>query len=233
MKLVSTLLLASGLVVAMAADSASLRVGDGSRQLEYADYSSSSSSSSSGTSLSAGTWMWYLMLNAVSAPVDAMGGGCNGGCETPTCPHTNTSPDFCHPRCCVLHVSHPPPKKKSGGSSHKTTTSTKKIHWGDDGHDWANDGHSQWSDDGNYWYDDGAYWYDDQYDDHHYDDQWANDGYWYWDDDGHNGQAHWLSNNSGSSKQSSKNKVLFPLLFVGLVVGALAVALVARRVSGA
>ena len=233
MKLLSTLLLASGLAVAMAADSASLRVGDGSRQL---DYSSSSSSSSSGTSLSAGTWVWYLMLNAVAAPIDAFGGGCNVGCEMPTCSGTPTSGShICPERCCVAHVGHPPkPKKKSsgggggggGGSSKNDDTSNnddnKVVHWGDDGY-WAADGHSQWSDDGNYWYDDGAW----------DDDHWANDGYWYWDDDAHSGTAHWLSNNQGSTTQSSKNKIIYPLVFVGLVVGALAVALVARRVSGA
>eukprot|EP00573_Skeletonema_grethae_P003141 CAMPEP_0201685710 /NCGR_PEP_ID=MMETSP0578-20130828/402_1 /ASSEMBLY_ACC=CAM_ASM_000663 /TAXON_ID=267565 /ORGANISM="Skeletonema grethea, Strain CCMP 1804" /LENGTH=128 /DNA_ID=CAMNT_0048169663 /DNA_START=85 /DNA_END=469 /DNA_ORIENTATION=- len=69
MKLFSTILLASGLGAAMAADSINLRVGEESRQLADADYSSSSSSSSS-TSFSAGTWMWYLMLNGLAAPFD-------------------------------------------------------------------------------------------------------------------------------------------------------------------
>jgi len=289
MKLVSTILLASGLGMAMAADSANLRVGDESRQLADADYSSSSSSSSS-TSLSGGTWMWYLMLNGLALGVDVTGHGCNGGCQMPSCGKDHRKLNWwggddwtgdewtddawegdsyeggggggggdgssdgggnggggneehhCPARCCAPHVPavHIPHKTSAknthhSSSSSSTNTDDKVIHWGDDGH-WANDGHSVWSDDGNYWYDDGA-WYDDNWggdggadggwdDDGH----WANDGYYYWDDDAHNSEAHWLSNNN-SEKQSWKSKIFYPLLVVGLVVVALAVALVTRRVS--
>jgi len=275
MKFVSTLLLASSLGTALAFDaSANLRVGDESRQLS----SSSSTSSSSSSPISGGTWMWYLMLNALNAGIDGFGQGCNKECELPSCTtnhhreleesagddqwandghsaektddepsdgdsssattsasnggsSSSTQPPVCPVRCCAPHVPKivPKPKPKSPApapapSPSKNTPPSptpngKVVHWGDDGH-WANDGHSQWSDDGNCWYDDGAW----------YDDQWANDGYYYWDDDGHNSQAHWLKYNKGQT-QSSKNKILFPLLAVGLVVGAVVVALVARRVS--
>lgn len=202
----------------MADDSANLRVGAGSRQLDYS--SSGNYGGNSGTSISTGTYVWYLALNALNAPMDAF-----TECNVVPCGHHETA--NVHQPCperinCVPHVPPKKPHKKSsggGGGGGGNNDDNKVIHWGDDGH-WANDGHSQWSDDGNYWYDDGGW----------DDDAWANDGYWYWDDDGHNGQAKWLANNG--TTQSNKNKILYPLMFVGLVVGALAVALVARRVSG-
>lgn len=222
MKLLSSLLLALGLVVTMADDSANLRVGAESRQLDYS--SSGNYGGNSGTSVSSGTYIWYLALNAVCAIPDAL-----RECNIVAC---GANHDNVHKPCpermnCAHHAPPKKPHKKpsggggggGGNNDDNKDDDNKVIHWGDDGH-WATDGHSQWSDDGNYWYDDGGW--DDDY--------WANDGYYYWDDDGHTGQAHWLSNNG--TTQSNKNKILYPLMFVGLVVGALAVALVARRVSG-
>jgi hypothetical protein len=220
MKLLSSLLLALGLVVTMADDSANLRVGAESRQLGYSSSGNyGGNSGNSGTSVSSGTWLWYLALNALCAPKDHF-----EQCTLVQCGHADKAdvPKPCKERlnCAPSAHPHPKPKKKSGGGGGGggggNNDDNKVIHWGNDGY-WANDGHSQWSDDGNYWYDDGGW----------DDDAWANDGYWYWDDDGHNGQAKWLANNG--TTQSNKNKILYPLMFVGLVVGALAVALVARR----
>ena len=65
MKLVSTLLLASGFCAAMASNSVA------------SSSSSSSTSSSSSSSMSTGTYLWYLMLNGLNAVDDLSGRGCN------------------------------------------------------------------------------------------------------------------------------------------------------------
>ncbi len=129
------------------------------------------------------------------------------------------------PRCKVPHVKKISlPKKKT--SSKKKSSSTDDWHddaWeGDEWHDdaWEGDDHAAaWDDDGHHWGDDGYYWDDDG---HWGDDQWGDDG-------NSNKHSSWLKYNNNN--QSSKSKLLWPLVGVGLLVGVLAAALVARRVS--
>ena len=132
-------------------------------------------------------------------------------------------------RCQAPHMKkitlpHPTPKPKKTSSKKKSSSTTwHDDAWeGDDWHDdaWKGDDHAaKWDDDGHHWGDDGYYWDDDG---HWGDDQWGNDG--------NSSKNSWLKYNNNSN-QSLKSKLLWPLVGVGLLVGVLAAALVARRVS--
>jgi hypothetical protein len=198
MKLLSPILLGLGLLsAAMASDDANhLRANTSARQL------SSNNSGSGG-----GTWMWYLMLNALHAMEDHRGGPHSCGCN----PHL--------PRCGLPHthgtcISHSGSGSSSGGGD------------GDDGGDdcsgypscWCNGGCAvEESSSGN----------DNESNKENYDDNESttneeqyleyneyNEGYGY-----------------ANQINGKKNLNVWPFLIAALVVGTVAAALMAKKVS--
>ena len=203
MKLTSTIFLGLGMTAAMASGDANLRANTSSRQLN--------SNQASG-----GTWMFYLMLNALLAPIDASGGG---NCCSSAPPA----------RCSAPHLGPPVSTCGSGsgsGSGSSSSSSSKN------GQTSQSSGQSDGTSQG--------------YDGYSYTDGEDASGYSYsdgeeaaGDSDGDNSnQEQYLANeytNGGSGNAAqvdgSKGLNVWPFLAAALVVGIVAAALMAKKVS--
>jgi hypothetical protein len=120
MKLTSTILfLGLGMSATVASEEANLRANASSRHL--ASYSNQKSSGA--------TWMFYLMLNTLSAPIDLMGFACGSSeCYNSTSSSSSSS------------------SSESWGTDGYSTTTTSTASWTNDAHtstsSWTNDGHT-------------------------------------------------------------------------------------------
>jgi len=199
MKLTSTIFLGLGMTAAMASGDANLRANTSSRQLN--------SNQASG-----GTWMFYLMLNALLAPIDASGGG---NCCSSAPPA----------RCSAPHLGPPTSSSCGSGSSSSSSSSQNGQTSGTSG---QSDGTSQGYD--GYSYSDGedasGYSYSDG-------EEAAGDS-----DEDDSTQEQYLANeytNGGSGNAAqvdgSKGLNVWPFLAAALVVGIVAAALMAKKVS--
>jgi len=122
MKLTSTILfLGLGMSATVASEEANLRANASSRHL--ASYSNQKSSGA--------TWMFYLMLNTLSAPIDLMGFACGSSeCYNSTSSSSSSSSS----------------SSESWGTDGYSTTTTSTASWTNDAHtstsSWTNDGHT-------------------------------------------------------------------------------------------
>jgi hypothetical protein len=195
MKLTSTIFLGLGMTAAMASGDANLRANTSSRQLN--------SNQASG-----GTWMFYLMLNALLAPIDAAGGG---NCCSSAPPA----------RCSAPHLGPPASSSCGSGSSSSQNDQTSKTSGQSDGTSQGYDGYSysDGEDASGYSYSDGE--------------EAAGDS-----DEDNSTQEQYLANeytNGGSGNAAqvdgSKGLNVWPFLAAALVVGIVAAALMAKKVS--
>ncbi len=239
----TTFILGLGLSAAIASEEANLRANASTRQL-----------SNSNQQASGGTWLFYLMLNTLAAPLDLVGYGCgdsacngsssgsrsrelweNDGYSTTTTSwmddaHTSsnhTCPVRCHkaPHLKPPHLPKPKPKpKKHSGGSSGGSSSSSTT--------WADDAHTDYDD--NTWTNDG-----------HTDDysaSWRNDG----NGDkavggdaanGGNGDADttiyssYSANLSGGASQvnGAKSVPVWPFLFAAFAIGAVVGALMSNK----
>jgi len=197
MKLTSTILLGLGMTAAMASGDANLRANTSSRQLN--------SNQASG-----GTWMFYLMLNALLAPIDAAGGG---NCCSSAPPA----------RCSAPHLG-PPASSSCGSGSGSSSNQTG----GKSGNSQSGNGEGTSQGYNEYSYSDGEDASDYSYSDG---EEVAGDS-----DEDNSTQESYLANeytNGGSGNAAqvdgSKGLNVWPFLAAALVVGIVAAALMAKK----